>query len=78
MFACVSLARVGKKAALPDAYIVVTFGLNRPLDSPRVAVKTEPYPGRWTHHVVIATPREIDGELMEWVAEASAFSAAKR
>ena len=47
------------------------------MDSPRIAVATEPYPGRWTHHIVVAGPEEIDGELMGWVKEAAAFAAAK-
>ncbi len=52
VFACVSFARVKKKAELPEPYLVITLGLSYPLDSPRVAVKSEPYPGRWTTHLV--------------------------
>ncbi|MDY5972229.1 MAG: DUF5655 domain-containing protein, partial [Butyricicoccus sp.] len=48
VFACVSFARVRKKAELPNPYLVITLGLPYPLESERVAVKTEPYPGRWT------------------------------
>ena len=47
-------------------------------NSPRIAAAVEPYPCRWTHHVLIASPAEIDGELMAWVREAAAFSAGKR
>lgn len=78
MFACVSFARVRSKKLCPDDYIVVTLGLPRRLESPRIDVATEPYPNRWTHHILIADSAEIDGELMEWVREASLFSAAKR
>lgn len=46
--------RVKKKAELPDSYFVLTLGLPYPLESGRVAVKTEPYPGRWTTHIVIS------------------------
>lgn len=28
---------------------------------------TEPYPDRWTHHVLIPEQSEIDDELMEWI-----------
>ena len=77
LFACVSYVRVRKKAQLPPCYIVVTVGLARKVESPRIAVATEPYPGRWTHHIVVAGPEEIDGELMGWVKEAAAFAAAK-
>ena len=78
VFACVSQMKIRKKADMPAEYIAVTFGLNHPLESPRIAAKTEPYPNRWTHHVIIASQDEIDGELIEWVREAYAFSASKR
>ena len=77
LFACASFARVRRKAELPPCWLVVTVGLARRLDSPRIAVATEPYPGRWTHHVVISDPAEVDDELMGWVREAAAFAAAK-
>ena len=77
VFACVSFLRVKKKAELPDPYLVVTLGLSFPLASHRVAAKTEAYPGRWTTHIVIGTPSEIDIELMEWVRLAYDFSESK-
>ena len=77
VFACVSFARVKRKAELPSPYLVLTLGLPYPLQSGRVAVKTEPYPGRWTTHIVIGSPEEIDGELLSWVREAYAFSERK-
>ena len=77
VFACVSFARVKRKADLPNGYLVVTLGLPAPLDSDRVAVKAEPYPGRWTHHIVISRPDELDGELLSWIREAYAFADAK-
>ena len=66
MFACVSFAKVRKAKERPDHYIVVTFGLDHRLDSPRIDVATEPYPNRWTHHVLISASGEIDDELMSW------------
>ena len=77
VFACVSFARVKRKAELPMRFIVITLGLPAPLDSERVAVKTEPYPGRWTHHIVVSRPEELDGELLSWIREAYAFAGAK-
>lgn len=74
VFACVSFARVKKKAELPPAYIVVTLGLDYPLDSNRVAVKTEPYPGRWTHHIVLSDPAELDDEFWAWTVQAYDFA----
>ena len=55
-------------------YIVITFGLNRRLDSPRIDAATEPYPNRWTHHVLVSDVNEIDDELMQWGGEAAVFS----
>lgn len=77
MFSCVSFAQVGKKENRPASYIVVTFGLGHKLESPRIDVSMEPYPDRWTHHVLISELEEIDDELMKWIKEASAFSAEK-
>lgn len=77
LFACVSFLRAKRKAELPARYIVLTLGLDRPLQSPRVAAVTEPYPNRWTHHIVLSRTEEIDNELMDWVRQAAAFAAAK-
>ena len=77
LFACVSFLRVKRKKDLPPAYLVVTVGLARRLDSPRAAAAVEAYPGRWTHHIVVSAPEQIDGELMGWVQEAAAFAAQK-
>ena len=77
VFACVSFARVKRKAELPMRYMVITLGLPAPLDSERVAVKTEPYPGRWTHHFVVSTPEELDEELLSWIKTAYTFADSK-
>lgn len=74
MFACASFARVKKKKELPDPYLVITLGMPHPLESPRVAVKTEPYPGRWTTHIVVGEVGDIDDELLSWVREAHDFA----
>jgi len=78
VYACVSFARVRRKAELPEDYIVVTLGLPGPIGSDRVAVKTEAYPGRWTHHLVIRRAEELDEELFGWLGEAYAFAGRKR
>lgn len=74
VFACVSFARVKRKAELPTGYMVITLGLPAPLDSERVAVKTEPYPGRWTHHIVVSTREELDEELFSWIKASYNFA----
>ena len=77
VFACVSFARVKWKVKLPEGYMVITLGLPAPLESARIAVKSEPYPGRWTHHIVVSRPEDLDGELVSWIGEAYAFADAK-
>ena len=77
MFSCVSFARVRRKKECPGSYIVITFGLSRREESPRVDVATEPYPGRWTHHILVSEAGEINDELMGWIEEAALFSAGK-
>lgn len=77
VFACVSFARVKRKAELPEGYLVLTLGLPYPLDSERLAVRSEPYPGRWTHHFVISSKEELDNEMITWIREAYAFAELK-
>ena len=62
----------------PEPFLVITFGLDHRVDSPRIDAVSEPYPNRWTHHVLISSPEEVDGELAAWVLEAARFSAGKR
>ena len=59
-------------------WLTVTFGLGYRKKSNRIDVATEPYPGRWTHHVMVGSVDEIDEELLGWIQEAAAFSAYKR
>ena len=77
LYACVSFLKVKKKAELPEDYFVLTLGLSAPLESDRVAVKTEPYPGRWTTHFVISSPADLDEELFNWIEQAYNFAQAK-
>ena len=77
VFACVSLARVKRKAELPPTWLTLSLGLPYPLESPRAAVKTEACPGRWTTHFVLGAPEELDEELLSWLEEAYAFSERK-
>lgn len=77
-FAFVSFMPVRKATNRPEVYVVITFGLGYKMESPRIDVSTEPYPNRWTHHILISETKEIDDELMGWIVEASAFSESKR
>ena len=61
----------------PAAVVQFSKGLPYPLESERVAVKTEPYPGRWTTHIVIGKMSDLDEELFAWVVQAYEFSEKK-
>ena len=62
----------------PEVWMTVTFGLSYRKDSPRIDVATEPYPNRWTHHIMVGSVEEINDELMGWIREAAEFSASKK
>ena len=62
----------------PAVWMTVTFGLSYRKDSPRIDAATEPYPNRWTHHVMVSSEEDINAELMGWLREAAEFSASKR
>ncbi len=77
-FAFVSFLPARRAKERPKTYITVTFGLQYKKESPRIDAASEPYPNRWTHHMLISSVEEIDDELMGWLKEAAAFSAGKR
>ena len=61
----------------PAEYLLVSFGLSYRKENPRIAQTAEPYPNRWTHHVIVTRSEEIDLELLAWLDEAYRFAAAK-
>ena len=77
MFAAVSFTPVRRAKNRPDPFLTVTFGLPCRKDSARIDVATEPYPNRWTHHVMIGSVEEVDDELLLWIREAAEFAANK-
>ena len=78
MFACASFAKVRRAKERPADYLTVTFGLGRRVASDRIDGAVEPYPNRWTHHVLLSEPAEIDETLMAWIREAARLSESKR
>ncbi len=76
LFAMVSLPLRRIKNA-PEMYMLVSFGLSYRLDASRVYQAVEPYPNRWTHHVLIEHKEDVDAQLMEWLEEAYQFSRIK-
>lgn len=77
-FAFVSFNPCRKAKERPTVWLTVTFGLGYRKKSGRIDIATEPYPNRWTHHVMVGSADEIDEELMDWIKEAASFSADKR
>ena len=77
-FAFVSFNPCRKVNDRPGVWMTVTFGLSYRKDSPRIDAATEPYPNRWTHHVMVGSEEDINAELMGWIREAAEFSASKR
>lgn len=76
-FAFVSFNPCRKAKDRPAVWMTVTFGLGCRKGSSRIDVATEPYPGRWTHHVMVGSVEEIDEELLNWIQEAAEFANVK-
>ena len=68
---------IRKMKGRPAVYLIVSFGLPYRLDSPRIVEAAEPYPNRWTHHVIIKSLKDIDEKLMEWIDLSYHFSLTK-
>ena len=77
LFGAASIPVRRKKDWPPDC-LMVTFGLEHRADSPRISVATEPYPNRWTHHLLLTAPEDVDGLLAAWLAEAYRFAREKQ
>ena len=72
------LLRERLMSAYPEMKInLMSFGLSYQIDSPRIAMSVEAYPNRWTHHVIVESPEDIDGTLLGWIHEAYLFSDSK-
>ena len=76
LFAMVSIP-VRRKKGWPEHCLLLSFGLGRRENDSRIAVATEPYPGRWTHHFLLSAPEDLDGPMLAWVQEAYAFAEGK-
>lgn len=77
LFGAVSFTPVRRAKDRPPRWITLTIGLGRRLDSPRIDGVVEPYPGRWTHHLMIGSEAELDEEVLGWLREAAAFAESK-
>lgn len=77
MFAAASFAPVGRAQDRPRPFLTLSLCLPERLEGPRVAAAVEPYPGRWTIHILLGRPEDADGELTGWLQTAAAFAARK-
>ena len=62
----------------PDNCIVLTFALDRRVIHDRIAESVEPYPGRFTHHVIIERESDLNDDVRGWLSEAYAFGQTRR
>lgn len=62
----------------PEGCLLLTFGLGYRKEHPRIFQAVEPYPNRWTHHVILTAPGEVDETIRTFLTESYAFSQAKR
>jgi len=76
LFAMVALP-LRRKKDWPKVFLQLSFGLEYRLDSPRIALAVEPYPNRWTHHVLLTGPEQLDKELYSWLEDAYDFAQRK-
>ncbi len=72
-FAYVSLP-FRRTKAMPKVCIIVSFGLAYRVEDERIFQAANPRPNRWTHHVIVASPIEVDDTLLGWIMESHAFA----
>ena len=60
----------GKYLRRKSAPLVLTFGFHQKDASSRWKEIVEPTPGRFTHHLELYSPNDIDDEVREWLREA--------
>ena len=77
-FAAVSFAPVRCTAERPKSFLTLSLSLRAPLDSLRVAAAVQISQRRWMHHFMLSDEREIDEELLGWIAEAANLAEVKR
>lgn len=76
-FAWAWLPRGGMKRAQEDN-LAFTFGLDYPVADPRMYQVVNPYPNRYTHHLLLRSPNDCDDQLRRWLQESYAFAQTRR
>lgn len=69
---------VRKIKGRPEHYIILSFGLDYALQSPRLEAVSNPAKNRWTHHFILSAPHQLDQEALGWLAQAHAQSQTRR
>jgi hypothetical protein len=54
----------------PEGSVTLTFSLPNEVVDSRIVQALEPYPGRWTHHVIIESKSDLDQTVLSWLREA--------
>ena len=65
---------IRKMKGWPERCALLSFGLDRQVESPRIVQAVMPQKDRWTHHLILQNPDELDEELMVWLRMAYDFS----
>lgn len=61
--------------ATRKAHLILTLKSNHLLTSPRIHKSEKASAARFYHKVKLTSPADVDGELLNWLAEAYALSA---
>ena len=69
-YAVVSLPR--RKAERAAGAVVLSFSLPQADASPRIMAKTQISARRWTHHVLLNEPEDLDAQVRAWVEVSAA------
>lgn len=54
----------------PEEYIVLSFILDRKMEHPRIEEAAKVRSDRWTHHIILSDPLQIDDEILAWLKQA--------
>ncbi len=52
--------------------ITLALDLDHEVKDPRIKEAVEPRPGRWTHHILIDSEKDLDNKVKDWLREAYA------
>lgn len=65
---------IRKVRCTPQQYIIVSFALGKPLESKRLLKPSDPTKKWYIHHVLVASDKDVDEELLDWLQAAQRFT----